>query len=120
MTSEPQEARQLGAAKTQNLFRHVNERLEAINRESNAVTETVAFVCECSDERCTDQIEMALEDYESLRSTANRFAIMRGHEQPDVEGIVEENDAYVVVEKAGAGGVLAARTDPRGSGGEDA
>jgi hypothetical protein len=52
----------------------------------------------------------------AVRSSPRRFVVLRGHIVPGVEEVVSENDGYVVVEKLGAAGELAAQladNDPR-------
>ncbi len=56
---------------------------------------------------------LTLEEYDRVRSDANSFAVLPGHEPAAVEQIVDATDRYVVVAKLGAGGHVAARLDPR-------
>jgi len=56
---------------------------------------------------------LTVEEYEQVRSDANRFAVLPGHELPAVERVVEATGRYVVVAKLGGGGQVAARLDPR-------
>jgi hypothetical protein len=42
-----------------------------------------------------------------------RFPIAIGHDFPDVENVVEENERYAVVQKRGVAAEEAARLDPR-------
>ena len=50
----------------------------------------------------------------ALRRLALLFAIVRGHEIPDVEDVVARNDRFDVVRKHIEEGVIARETDPRG------
>ena len=96
------------------LFREVNERVEALNEAFNAVTERVSIVCECGLIECVDRISMTLAEYEEVRGDPATFAVVPGHELPDVETVVAAGGSYVVVRKhAGDPARLAADEDPR-------
>jgi hypothetical protein len=96
------------------LFREVNERVKSINDGFAARLEEAEFVCECGDDSCTDRIRMRLSEYEDLRSEPTHFAVLEGHEIPDVEKVVQRYDDYVVVEKkTGQPAAIAEQTDPR-------
>lgn len=49
-----------------------------------------------------------------LRSAPRQFAVVPGHEELDLETVIERHDSYVVVEKLGLGAQVAERLDPRG------
>lgn len=96
------------------VFREVNERLRELGESFNSVGELAEFVCECADTTCTERVEMALTDYESIRSDPTWFLVIRGHELPDYERVLSENDGYLVVEKLPGGPAeVAIRDDPR-------
>ena len=84
-------------ARTESLFREVNERIaETAERFDSAETE---FVCECADPSCTRRIDATLEQYESVRSDGASFLLANGHEDERVEQIVEVDDDATVVQK---------------------
>jgi hypothetical protein len=99
------------------LFRAVNERVAEVVEAFIEVEETadpVRFNCECGSGTCTEQIEMTLVEYEALRASPIRFAVLPGHELPEIERVVERNPAYLVVEKQDEDAEQVAReTDPR-------
>ena len=109
--------RERRAAKNQSLFREVNERIEPLNRALPIVKRLNDFICECTDEDCTETIALSVEEYESVRANPNHFAVVphEAHASPDVERVIEKHDRYWVVEKLGLGGAVAARLDPRSS-----
>jgi hypothetical protein len=107
------DTRQQRMAKNEALFREVNERIEAINVRLGEVSES-DFICECGDDGCTKPVRLTLAEYEAVRSHPARFAIVTGHEQIDVERVVEEHGRYAVVEKLpGPPGDIARDRDPR-------
>jgi len=96
------------------VFRRVNEEIEHVNRAFATLTQTMEVVCECGDIECTERFLMAMPDYERLRSDPTHFAVRPGHEIQQVEHVIEENDAYVVVRKdPGLPERVARVTDPR-------
>jgi hypothetical protein len=97
------------AAKNQSLFREVNERIQELASPIAAV----GFICECLDTECDQQVPISVEEYEHVRSGANRFLVLAGHEVKRVEEVVERTDRYLIVSKLGVGGQLAAGLDPR-------
>jgi hypothetical protein len=96
------------------LFREVNERIEAIHEALGRDVETAEFVCECGRASCAEHITMPLVQYESVRADPTTFAVITGHDEPDVEVVVERRGAYDVVRKLpGEPSELAARESPR-------
>jgi hypothetical protein len=94
------------------LAREVNERIESL--ASKSWNREIEVLCECGDENCTAQLPVSLLEYERVREDATLFLVMRGHEAPDVEDVVESFDGSDVVRKRdGAPARIAAATDPR-------
>ena len=92
-------------------FRDANDRIEtAAAGYGYWDGRTVPFLCECSDERCLTIIRMTLEEYSQVRSNPRWFAHAPGHEV-EIGGVivtVEARDDYVLVEKVGHAGEVAA------------
>ena len=58
------------------------------------------LICECANTECAQRLVLALTEYEQLRKDAHHFAVLPGHEIPDVEDVIErKGDRYLVVEK---------------------
>ncbi len=91
-------------------FRKVNEGMEAGQGARGLLT----FVCECGRLGCNRLIELTREEYESVRSDGRTFAVLDGHEIPEVEDVVARHERYLVVQKRGAPEEdIAENTDPR-------
>ena len=60
--------------------------------------ERVPFLCECSARNCTELILLQLAEYRKVRAIGG-YVIRPGHDDPHVERVVEDHDAYQVVEK---------------------
>lgn len=111
-TDERGEMRKQQIARNEALFREVNERVQEVS--GSRVTAMTEFVCECGDGECIQTVELTDAEYEQLRADPLLFAVVRGHEIPDVEDVVARNDRFDVVRKHIEEGVIARETDPRG------
>jgi hypothetical protein len=96
------------------IFREVNERVRETSATFSVETGDAQFICECGMTSCMERITMTLTEYEQVRADPTTFAIVRGHDIPDVEAVVHETDRFAVVRKhAGDPAALAAELDPR-------
>ena len=106
-------ARAVRAAESQSFFREVNERIEALNESFSHLLELGDWICECSNTDCLDTLCLTVGEYEAIRAHPARFPIIAGHEQPEVEIVVETNERYIVVEKVGEAARIAHERNPR-------
>ena len=90
----------MARARTEALFRDVNERIAESAQRFDA--ESTEFICECSDPDCTHRVEATLDEYEEVRADGATFLLVPGHEHADIERIVDERDRFNVVEKVQA------------------
>ena len=93
-------------AKNESLFREVNERIAEV-AEGFAIEQTQHFVCECSRIGCSKAIELTLAEYAAVREDDRRFAVARGHLDPEHESVVLRRERYWVIEKDGLAGAIA-------------
>ena len=107
METSTQEEREIRAARSQSLFRSINENLKTVNKAFLSVSEKYVIACECADRDCVELIEIDPDEYRALRADPRRFVVRPGHVYPEVEMVVRESEQYVVVEKGGAAGELA-------------
>jgi hypothetical protein len=91
------EEQEVRIARTESLFRNVNERIAESAQRTES--EDVAFVCECADADCTEKVAAPLGVYEDVRSEGTQFLLAPGHEDERVEHVVEERPRYSVVRK---------------------
>jgi hypothetical protein len=110
-TDERGERRKHQIARNEALFREVNERVQEVSEDR--ATLTTEFVCECGDTGCTETIPLRDEEYEHVRADPLLFAMVPGHEIPDIEEVVAGNQRFNVVRKHVAEGVIAQQADPR-------
>jgi hypothetical protein len=106
----------LKRAQTEALFRDVNERIAESAERFDA--DAAEFVCECADPNCTHRIQTTLEHYDEVRGEPTHFLLVPGHEDTDIERVIERRGRLAIVEKFEA---VVARTvrqlDPRRFGG---
>jgi hypothetical protein len=93
------------------LFREVNESIRNVAPLEDSILEVL---CECGAETCTEQFQIPVTEYESVRSDPALFVLVHGHQAPDVEDVVEDEGVFLVVRKRpGVPESVARATDPR-------
>jgi len=103
--------RERRAAIVEAAFRIANERMAAWEETSGAEPEL--FFCECLDPDCREKVPLPRDEYESIRGDPLRFFVAPGHEDEELETVVERQDDYHVIEKPPQIGEIATATDPR-------
>lgn len=106
-------SREARLARNEALFRGVNERIKDVRSAEADPGEPIRFICECGRQDCVEEIDLTTAQYEAVRSSAERFFIVPGHESPEVERVVERHDGYDVVEKHEEEAAIAREADPR-------
>jgi hypothetical protein len=85
-------------ARTEALFRNVNERIA--ESAARFAADPMEFVCECSDQACTERVEATLGEYEDVRAEPTHFLLRPGHEDTRMERVVERRGTrHAVVQK---------------------
>jgi hypothetical protein len=99
-------------ALNESLVREANERIERA-AEKMDLFGSIPFICECAAEDCMEIVRLTFEGYDEIRRDPRLFFCVPGHEALAVETgaacRVREGDAYVVVEKIGVAGEIAAQ-----------
>jgi hypothetical protein len=89
------------AGRNEALFRAVNDNIAGSEEQMDSVSDSFSVFCECAKADCTMHVEISLTEYVRVRRHAHRFIVVPGHEQPDIEQVVERHRDYWVVEKHG-------------------
>lgn len=103
-------------AVNESLLRERNEAIEPMNRAIQWVDPPFAdWHCECADPACSEPVQLAIAEYESIRTDPRRFLVAPDdrHVHGDVERIVEKHDRYWIVQKVGDAAKMAEALDPR-------
>jgi hypothetical protein len=99
-------------ARNEALFRAANERMAGWE-DSHAADARESYFCECANPECREKVSLRRADYESVRSNALHFFIVEGHEFPEIEKVIEQNEGWSVIEKAAEVREVVDRYNPR-------
>ncbi|MDP9383864.1 MAG: hypothetical protein M3P50_01275 [Actinomycetota bacterium] len=99
MTAPLPDPRAIRIAENESHFRSINERLEGDLEQYASPGEELEFVCECGRDACRDRLALSVERYEAVRADARWFAVVPGHQIPDVEDVVSDHGSHLVVQK---------------------
>jgi hypothetical protein len=99
-------------ARNNDAFRRANEGIREA-AERHRFEAPVPFVCECPEPACLELVRVPIEEYEKVRRHPRRFVTLPEHAHREGGEVVEMRDGYVVVEKHGRAGEVAAELDPR-------
>jgi hypothetical protein len=106
------EDREERLAKNEATFRILNENILGIASTLGG-SEPFEFICECATSGCFERLSLTLREYERVRADGAHFLLASGHEDIEVEQVIEVHDTYVVVEKDGIAGLVAQESNPR-------
>jgi Icc-related predicted phosphoesterase len=95
------DVRQERSAKNEALLREVNERIHEVGERLQVLPDDdmLDFRCECGSPACENYVSMTASKYEDVRSDNDRFVLVPGHEDPEIERVMERTERYVVVDK---------------------
>jgi hypothetical protein len=80
------------------LFREVNDRIDELQGDLGRLS-TFEIVCECGNSECLERFTISAGDYADVRRDVHNFAVVPGHEAPDIELVVVRRERYFVVRK---------------------
>ena len=100
-------------ARTEILFREVNERIEELSEGGDGHDSRLIVLCECDQADCVAQIELSRVEYTTVRASPTCFVTLPGHEDTRIARIVERHSGFVVAEKQGEAAEMAIEHDPR-------
>jgi hypothetical protein len=89
------------AFRNEALFREVNVHIAELQEGPYNLVEDefLPLVCECSHDGCTIPIEVERATFEQVRENPLRFLVAPGHEDLEIESVVERREGYLIVEK---------------------
>jgi hypothetical protein len=97
------------AARNEALFREVNENIARLD-ETHGDADGSVFVCECANPECTERLTVDADTYRRVREEPRWFLLVPGHEDAQLERVVERQPDYLIVEKTGGAGDVAEHT----------
>ncbi len=86
------------------LFREVNQAIDSVSHgfaERGWAPEDgrLDFHCECGRAGCSTRIQLTPEEYDRVREQDDRFAVAPGHDTPEIESVVQQNERFALVDK---------------------
>lgn len=95
------DTREKRTATNEALLREVNERIHEVGEGLTVLPEgeLLDFRCECGRPECDSSVSITAAEYQRVRSDNDRFAVVPGHENEEVERVVERSERYLVVDK---------------------
>ena len=89
-------------AKNETVFREANREIERADQAEGATLgELIEVLCECGRQGCGGVIALTVAEYDDVHTQADRFVVLRGHEDTEIEKVVDERAGYLVVDKFG-------------------
>jgi|GraSoiStandDraft_4_1057263.scaffolds.fasta_scaffold134553_1 hypothetical protein len=101
-------------AQNESDHRQVNEQIEQRVLLFAGEEPSFGIVCECDRRECDRRLVVNVADYEQIREDPLLFIVVPGHEDEQVEDVVEgDRREYLIVRKRGDAADEAERSDPR-------
>jgi hypothetical protein len=93
-------SREERVARNEELFQVVNRQIEKLEKTLGQ-RRRFSMVCECGKKHCLDGFDVEPEAYQRVRENPVLFFVVPGHEDSQVENVIERTPEYLVVEKVG-------------------
>ena len=71
---------------------------ENLFREGGADVDKLDLRCECGGNACAERLTVSIPDYLRVRKWDGRFLLVPGHEDPELENVVERHKGWLVVQ----------------------
>src|SRR5262245_22830618 len=86
------------------VLREVNDRIaeKTSDLEARGLAdrdEPSEYLCSCGRADCDESIELTLEQFEAAHAQEDRFVVAPGHDNPEIEDVVEQYETYSIVRK---------------------
>jgi hypothetical protein len=89
-------------AKNEAVFRATNREIERVEQEGGGAADGVLeVICECGRDPCSAVITLTVSEFHSAHSQKNRFVVVPGHQTEEIERVIDDRGAHLVVEKFG-------------------
>lgn len=84
------------------MYRAVNREIERVSEElGEGPKDQLTVICECGRDDCSQTVELTVDEYERTHEQRDRFVVAPGHEDDELEHVVERNERFLVVDKFG-------------------
>ena len=85
----------------------MNQNIARLEERHGTTTTVPVYICECANADCTAQLPIDAATYRRVRANPRLFFLLPGHEDPQLERVVEKHRDYLIVEKTGRAGEIA-------------
>jgi len=85
-------SREERVVRTEEFFKRVNDTMRNELADGDG-----KFLCECGNIACTETLALTAQDLRLLHSIEGHFAVLPGHQIPEIETLVKENGHYAIV-----------------------
>ena len=84
------------------MYRSVNREIEQTSERLGEGPEArIEVLCECGKDPCSATIELTIAEYDEAHRERDRFVVVPGHEDEQIERVVTRTERYRVVDKFG-------------------
>ena len=89
-------------ARNETILRAANREIEHASTEvGEGLASDIEVLCECGRARCDAMLTLTIGEFETAHAEADRFIVARGHQDPEIETVVDDRGAYLIVDKFG-------------------
>ena len=101
-------------ARNEAMYRSVNREIEYTAQQlGDGADDEIEIICECGRPGCDATLRITIAEYDDVHRQRDRFAVVPGHENGSLEGVVKRADGYLVVDKYGAAEKIAEAEERR-------
>jgi diaminopimelate decarboxylase len=96
------DARHQRVSRNEATYRAANREIERVSEEmGEGPHDRLTVICECGRDECSETVDLTLAEYQDTHAQRDRFVVAPGHEDHELEHVVERNERYLVVDKFG-------------------
>jgi hypothetical protein len=96
------DARHERVSQNEAMYRAVNREIEQAAKETGEGSRgRLEVICECGRDDCPETLDLTIDEYDEAHRERDRFVIAPGHEDEQIEHVVERTERYLVVDKFG-------------------
>ena len=96
------DARHERVSRNEAVYRAVNREIEHTSEElGEGPHDWLEVICECGQDGCSELLNLTVQEYDEAHAQRDRFVVVPGHEDGQIEHVVRRTERYLVVDKFG-------------------